>query len=194
MKDEVEDERNFKELLTSIETKNYSNSIFFNKKWMYIAASIAILITMTLVFIPNKPLNNEQLYTAYFSPHTNTFAPIERNKTSATILEKAFLAYENNEFEKALILFEETKETNNTAIQFYKASSYMALNNIEKALPLLEKVGTSKDVYANYAHWYLALCYLKKNQLQNSKSHLEIIVTNSYYPHKKAKELLNEIR
>lgn len=190
---EAQDDQDFKSLLASFEVEQPKSRFSFKKQGWYVAASIVILMAISAVLLLNKPIDNEALYAEYFSPHANTLAPVERNETTSTSLEKALLAYENKEYVEALAFFEESEEANSTAVDFYKACSYMAISQIEDALPLLKKVSTSEDAYATYAHWYLALSYLKNNDVPNAKIHLETIVTRSYYPYEKAKQLLGEL-
>lgn len=189
------DQQSFKEMLEAIQQKEASTTkkAIPRKLWISVIAAAAVVVIVFSIFYANQGISNDELYAANFTPHANTLAPIERSESLVTTQEKAFFAYENNNFEEAITLFEEIEEEAHPNIQFYKASSLMALGQVEEAIPILEEFAQQNETYSSYAHWYLALAYLKRNQVAKSKKQLQMIIANDYYPSKKAQALLAEL-
>jgi hypothetical protein len=127
----------------------------------------------------------QQLYAQLFVPDA---LPEDREGP----LEDAFAYYESKEYKEAAVAFEpadlntETREPNEEHTTFYaryyKALSYMANNNADKAIPELEKaINESTDSLAGIkAQWYLSLAYLKAGNLKKTEALLREIIDNSY--------------
>ncbi len=192
----VQDQNDFKELLTSIEAENCrsKNNTSYRSLWLTAAAIAAVLVMVLYVYkFTTGAKSHEQLYATYFTPHANTLAPIERGETALTVLEEAFFAYENNNYKQAITLFNLVDEIMYPDVVFFKASAHMAIEQHRTAIPLLKSYAEKDAAYATYSHWYLALCYLKTDQLPPARSQLQLIVKNQYYPAKKAAALLKEL-
>lgn len=191
---ESKDQNDFKELLTSIEKNKHTTKKSTPKTlWLSAIAVAAILVVIFSIFNFNKRQTNEQLYAAYFSPHANTLAPVERGFSDLNPLEKALFAYENKQFEEAIVLFNQVNEKEYPDASFYKATALMANAQFDEAIAILNRYSQKNEKYSTYAHWYLALAYLKTNQQDLAKNQLQLIVNLQYYPPKKAEQLLQEL-
>lgn len=160
---------------------------------LYIAASIAILLGVTL-FVFNQNPTADSLYASYFEPYPNTVAPIVRNATEKSLESDAFAAYEKGDFQQASELFKEIFKTSDEEyISFYQAISMMELKQSEKA----EQIFTStqwSEPYKERADWYLALNYLHQNKIAQANSVLEKIVKNKTYKFEEATKLLQKTK
>src|SRR5690554_3925142 len=76
-----------------------------NRKWLYVAASIIVLIGISMFVFNRQPAHTE-LYATYFKPYPNTVAPIVRGNESDLDNQEAFVAYENGNYGEAFTLFE----------------------------------------------------------------------------------------
>lgn len=120
--------------------------------------------------------------------------PIERGVEIEDLKTRAFTAYENGEFEKALALFKElnTKSTD-SYLQFYEAIVLMQLEKHKEAVPLLENYIAANGELKERAQWYLSLSYLKTKQLDKSKSLLMELTQQDGFKSKEASNLLKEL-
>ena len=187
--EEKEFDKNLKKIITSQERKlqkkylrsieasliNTNKSKKFN--WL-IAASIGLFIGLgSYLFLFNNSLSNEEIYNTYFSPYANVVEPIVRDKVNLSKKAEAFSLYERGEYKKAIKSFNllSDKDSINTAtLNFYKANTYIKLNEFEKAKNLFHKVieSNSKE-WKQESMWYLALIDIKLNNIDTAKTHLQ---------------------
>lgn len=164
-----------------------------SKNWLYIAASVVILLGISLFFVNQDPSSNK-LYAQYFEPYPNTVAPIVRSNSQRDIKNDAFAAYENENYQKATELFSQlSSETNEEFAIFYNAMSLMKLERISEASELLAETNWSKS-YNDKALWYLSLCRLKENNIPDTKRLLQKLITANGFKNKEAKSLMSKLK
>ncbi len=164
-----------------------------SKTWLYIAASIALILGISLFFVNEDPSNNK-LYAQYFEAFPNTVAPIVRSDSDKNLKNDAFAAYENENYEKASQLFSQLiTSTTEEFAPFYKAMSLMKLDQIKEASALLAETNWSIS-YSDKALWYLALCKLKENKNSETKVLLQDLIAKNGFKNKEAKSLLAKLR
>ena len=171
-----------KTLLQGFEEKfrNQKNVFFLQKKWL-LAASIILLIGVGFWWNTTSSLTTKQLYAQNFEPYRNIVQPVVRGSSSNTFKYKAFVAYENKEYNKAIDLFNLVENSNEEGIQFYKAMSYLSLNKSAKAIALLTPITTlnKKARFSEMANWYLALAYLNNGENKKAMDNFSLIANNS---------------
>ena len=163
-------QNDLKKVIEDFEKEN-SNMKFINipKKWL-VAASIVFLIGVGFVFVKsNFYPSSEQLYVENFEPYRNIVFPVERSIPSNSIEQSAFVAYENNNYHKAINLFNSIPNNNDNYVIFYKAMCYMSLDKTEEAVNLLLSIsdnnsGKNGTNFEEISTWYLGLAYLKLEQ------------------------------
>jgi len=88
-------------------------------------------------------------------------------------------------------LFATTQESE---LLFYEAITYLEINKTELAIQKFEAHKQYKDALSNKNNWYLALAYIKNDELEKAKIILKIIVKDTKpYNYKKAKRLLKKL-
>ena len=98
-------------------------------------------------------------------------------------------AYKSGDYAAVLI---QTKEMENSGSDFYRAVALLELDRVTEALSLLEQ--QPNDDLQDMRSWYLALGYLKSNDLESATSVLqEITMSGDHYKHKLAAELLQKM-
>lgn len=160
------------------------------------AASIALVVGLgSWLFFFNSPnINSEQLYLTNFSPYENVVHPIERGNQLEDLLSRAFTAYEDEKYTEALKLFKELNiKQNDSYIDFYEAIILMQLNRHEEAIALLKNYIQNNGELKDRAHWYLALSYLKLEDVSNSKTELEKLIQLGSFKDDAAKSLLVDL-
>ena len=146
-------------------TKRYSH--------IYIAAAVIIIAIITFQFFEKKA-TPQDLYISYYQVYPNTLQPYEIAVTKKDELSKAFVAYENKEFEKATRYFTSSiKFAYNYDIVFYKAMSLLASNHTEESLALLSTLKKEETSLTGQLYWYSALIALKKRQKDKALEQLD---------------------
>lgn len=190
-----------KKTLQNFENEIQKKSKVFGlpKKWL-IAASFSLLIGLGFWYVKtNFYPSDEKLFAENFEPYRNIVQPIERSAKEQSIECKAFLAYENGNYYKAINLFNSVKNQKEPYVSFYKALCYLSLEKPTEAINLLLPLATVKNdegTFKNFhqlSNWYLGLAYLKNNEKKKAISQFSIIANlpDSTTKKKESQELLN---
>ena len=204
--EDLEFDKNLKKAITATERKqqkmflkSVEKSIEKSKKtnWL-IAASIATIIGLSSYFIfSNQVVSNQELYAKNFTPYENVVVPIVRNNKELTTKALAFAYYELGEYEKAIDLFNQLTITNNTekaTINFYKANANLMLDNYTNAKDLfLQIVKNNKKIWQQESIWYLALIFIKLEDIDNAKLFLQKLQQLNSYKINKVNDLLKSL-
>lgn len=212
-KEEFVFQRDLKKVLSSIQEDELKTTLthfeekaekkpslkFIPKKWL-VAASILIVFSLGIwgvksTFYPS----NEALYAQYFQADENTVVPIVRGDEIHSIEYRAFVAYEESNYHKAINLFNSVINPEETYILYYKGLCYLSLDKFEEALSLMTQVienqslGKEPFEFTNRAHWYSALAHIKMENNSDAISELNFIIDqkNSLYKIKEAQKLKN---
>ncbi|MFC4721379.1 tol-pal system YbgF family protein [Geojedonia litorea] len=162
-------------------------------KWLVAAA---ILISLSVgYYIFDSSYTYTELYAIYFEPAPNIVHPIVRDGIEDNDETKAFVAYQKQDYKLAAQLFDKVfQDTKTSEILFYEAISLMEINNIDQAIEKFEIHKKYNDLLSNKTHWYMALAYIKQNNIEKAKDVLNLIINNQEsYNYKKAKELLRKL-
>lgn len=159
------------------------------KKYLSIAAAIALLIVAFLYFSPSVQTNSvlatnspSELFESYHETYSMVL-----NQRSGTEEEdqisKAVQAYEEQDYKKAASIFQtlKDKETSAGIFHFYAALSELSAGNASAAIPLFEKINEDMPaLYVEQSRWYLALAYLKNENIAAAKVTLQGIQKGAY--------------
>ena len=173
-----------------------SKKLIYSWKNLGVAASILLFFTFGFqYYISNKNAND--LFTNNFYKYPNTLHPnLKSNNTNENSNEiKAFRAYDLDNDNKAIELFENSIEKNNDEnIYFYLGQSYLSIGKADKAIKSFKKSLESNEKYIEEIEWYLALAFIKKKDFESAKYHLNTVIKNNSYKNSTAKKLLKEIK
>jgi len=172
---------------TTILAKKKSMFVKFNKqtiinlkKTYKIAACIILLLALGIsIFFIFRPSKNERLYSEYFKVYDSGYTVRGIDMSVKDKFHIAMDAYDNNDFVNSSILLKEVckSEPDNIEALFYKGISEMKNKSFDDAiLSLNTVVEDSTTLFRESAVWYLALCYLEKNDLLNTKITLHKII------------------
>jgi hypothetical protein len=158
--------------------------------WLALAAGIALLISALLwVF----PINDSSDLTAGYVKFPNIVLPIEKSGGTFTVRERAYQAYEMNEFAQSIGLFQ-SMEVLSTPDSIYLALSQLEANEPDTALELLNALESSQDTrWSQVAEWYKMWTLLKTGRRDESRIVLERIqATPDHRYQSNAEALLKE--
>jgi len=104
-------------------------------------------------------------------------------------------AYNQGRFQEALPLIEAYLEANPTdnAVQLAKGLSLLETGQITKAQRIFEQLQTGASLYQDTGTWYLALSYLKTQDLRRTKEILRTIPSSSTY-YARSQDLLRALK
>lgn len=177
-----------------INNRRKSRSIFVKRNYS-IAASIVVLLSVSLftyMFLPEK---NERLYSKFYESYE--FSSIERSTNEILDhTDKALLLYTDKKYNDFITYIEEQNlyNENDFVLNLLYGVSLLEIEDAKKAIPVFENLLREENMYSETINWYTALAYLKVNDIPNAKSKLnELILENGYYKDK-ALELMEFIK
>ena len=193
----VEDDEAFRSTLKGfeLEVPNKHKTLFSNK--VYVISTVAAILTIglfiSIYWFSNT--NQKDLFATYFEPSRNVSAPIVRSDDSQNLTNDAFIAYVGKDYKSASILFEKAfTHSNNSELLFYQGNALLASGQVKDAIQKFKEHLKLHDTLTNRTHWYLALAYLKSNNLENAKKELIVFInTNENFKNKEARSLLKKL-
>lgn len=165
--------------------KNNTRSLFPSILY-YAAAAILLGISIYILFPLQTP--PPKLFASnYVQPQlTNT----ERNSSNKNEFKLGMFKYQHQKYAEALTFFHNSPVHDSIKLLFIGAA-HLELNQNQQALNAFQK---ARQYQADDASWYLALTYLKINDVTQSKIFLkECIDRNNQYANK-AKAILDELK
>ncbi|MDH7446935.1 tetratricopeptide repeat protein [Aquimarina sp. 2201CG14-23] len=173
-----------------------NRSVSLNKSYWYmgIAASIAILFTISLFVF--KSDDYDELYAEYIQTDEIP-SLVTRGEETNKLLENAQLLFEDKKYQKATESFEayHKSETLVEPLSYiYYGIALTELSEFDQALKQFDKLSNSNTLQSKKANWYKALVFLKQKNKSELKKVLQTITGDkSNYKYKEAQELLKKI-
>ncbi len=171
---------------------------FYQKLWA-IAASFLLLISIGFLLWQNQSidnLSNEQIFAQnYQLPNLD---PMTRGRDRKHTLQEVIELYENQDYPAALVRLKELRQrdSENKQLTYLLAHTYLNLSPPQ----LMESVETFKtliqhnqNVYVPKAKWYLALIYIRQNNVVAAQPLLKAVVTVNDSNSEKAKLILRQL-
>ncbi len=178
------------------EEKSDSKKIipFYQKPWVLAAAaSIALLVTVSVVWMQGRPPQHERLYAAYFQPFDSPGSGLTRGSSEENIKTKAYDAYDNGRYGEAIPLFNEVlKQVDDPISHLCLGNAQLEDGQFREAEKTFNHMLKEHSDLVTQAKWYLALTYLKQAKMERAKATLWEISKSSTYG-EKANKLLNEL-
>jgi thioredoxin-like negative regulator of GroEL len=137
-----------------------------------------------------KPISPEAAFQIAFQAAPS--GGIEKSTTTQlTLLDSAYLAYDNQQWQSALSLFNKINDPKPKTL-FLKANTLISLKDVDNALPILKELNSNPQLSERKEEidWLIALCFLKKADASYLKRISEI--PNHLYT-LKAKALLKQL-
>jgi len=166
----------------------------YHSKWYMVAASITFLVLLGGAFHLMNPVKytNNTLFEMYYSgenAHSLT-------RSAGNTNDEAMTKYREGDFNSALVLFNEIldKDPSNIYVRYYTGLASIETKQNEKAITEFKYIIDQKNnLFVENAQWYLALTYLRNNQMTDAKD-LLVQINNSSNPHnKEAAQILKRI-
>jgi hypothetical protein len=127
--------------------------------WWSLAATF-LVGAFTFLFVLNRQPKHEKVFANHFKAYGDDQAR-RGGQDVQTDIDQAFLLYNQKKYAQSLVYFEKLRVPQYHS-DFYQANAYLATNQIDKAIPLLEKISQGPTSEKQpIAEWYLALALLK---------------------------------
>jgi tetratricopeptide (TPR) repeat protein len=170
-------------------------TISWSPLYLKIAAGLILMavVTSLMLLLPVHE-DSEQLFQAYFKPYPNVFEPTMRSTDEVTQRAEAFQAYEQGDYQTALIGFKEIlKNGNEPGVLFLAGNANLKLGNVADAKNNFLTLIKNYDELDTQAKWFLSLCYLKEGDVDQAKMMWEELTGTEISYSNKAKELLKKV-
>lgn len=176
----------------------YERRLHRNKVLWASVASVAVLITLSILayFLMFRTYSNEKLFNMYYEKYEGSSIVRSGIINPDDIFTQAVQSYNNNDYDRAVILFEQVleKDSLNMTANMDLGISKMEKEKYDEAKkPFKSIINHNDNLFVEQAEWYLALCYLVTNNTARAKDLFEKILNNSSYNYKKAGEILQKL-
>lgn len=178
------------------EQRNILSWQMLKNNYRYVAASVVILIAASILFLKQHQQNPDTIYKQYYESYS---ASSFRSGVVETdqILEQAILKYKQEDYHKAISLFEQILEERkkDPAINLYSGISYMEIEKYANASNSFQTIiNLEKTLFEEQARWYLALCCLKTEKLDKAEQLLDELIQNDSYYREDAEAILKKLK
>ena len=148
------------------------------RKWWFAAASVLVLgaLCAILYLQTKRNLSNDELFSEYY----NSENIVDQTRGDENMVE-AVIKFQQKDFDKASRLFRGMldKDNSNIAVWFYYGISSIETKNYGNSINAFITIINQKDnLYVEHAEWFLALCYLKNNQISKATGQFQIVASN----------------
>lgn len=164
-------------------------------KMVGIAASFALIIALTWMFLDKNTTSNDDLFAVNYEKYPNTVYNISRSDDNSENLEKiAFTFYEKGAYAKATTTFQNLQDSNNLPyIDFYIAQSYLAQGNEKESLKFFKKNIENGTVFISESLWYQSLILIKTDKKEEAIESLKILINKGSYKKEASEHLLKSL-
>jgi hypothetical protein len=139
--------------------------------WVPIAASLLFLI---FYFWPNANKSSKDLFLTYYRPYPNVIT----TRSEPNRLTKALQAYTINDYNNAILLFNEISPATDTTL-FYRGISYLSMAKPDSSLVYFSRV-TPNSAFHQQVNWYMAMAFLLNNDRSSATLYLEKIKSDQF--------------
>ncbi len=138
----------------------------YRQRWIIwtAAASIAVILSLGIWWMTNRPSMYGQLFEAYYTQDPGLVTAMAEPNGNYEF-DRGMIDYKSGKFDEAIARWKKLKtaKPENDTLLYFIGVSYLAGYNVEEALPYLEQVSTRQESnFWNDANWYVGLIYLKK--------------------------------
>jgi len=171
--------------------QNKTNSRF---RTYLIAASVAIIVCISLVVFNNNTPSNQELYATYYT--SSDLPTFVTRGTSDAEVSNIVSKFNDKEYDDVLELVNTAsqEENSNPLLYIYSGMAQAELGKLDEAINQFELLENSNSLDASRAYWYKALVYLDNDAVQKAKEQLQKLVsTPGNYKFAQAKELLEKL-
>lgn len=184
--------------LEPVPERNMARKLVHSKLARIAAASVVLLIAIAV--LTNNFTGNRVNYDKIFNKYYETYKPLNVRSGFSEIdkmYRNALTAYQKEDYEKALTLFEEVLELDQSRMEanLMTGVSNMELDEYEEANSSFRKVINHNDnLFIEHAEWYIGFCYIKTDNTDKAIMQFARIASGNSLNKDEAKRILRKIK
>jgi tetratricopeptide (TPR) repeat protein len=150
-----------------------------------------------MAFFSDRDMNSDEILSQYYT----TYEPASSQRAAGSVTNSDFTIalefYNQQEYEKAAIMFTRVLESNPQDMQSVLLRGVS--NFEEKKYPdakqsFVTVINDNNNLFIENAKWYLALCYVKTGERDKAVNQLEIIKNEGGIYSKDAKKIIRKLK
>jgi tetratricopeptide (TPR) repeat protein len=161
----------------------------------YISVGTVASAVLLIFFLLGNNYSSETIMDLYYQPVESSVSFRDAGGNSDMLFE-AMTFYENQEYEKAIALFEDilANDESKIGVNLYAGVSHMELKNYKQAHDRFQKIiDQNPNPFVESATWYLGLCYLLTNEREKAQESFSAIAKGDGYYKADAKKILKRL-
>jgi tetratricopeptide (TPR) repeat protein len=144
-----------------------------------IAAAITGLIILgSIAFFGRRHLSNDEIISQYYKSYDGISVSRSSQTDSNTDYSTGIDYYNIHDYKNAAMYFNKVLNSdpeNMESTMFYGTSSFEVKNYPEAKRSFSKVINNNNNLFIEDAEWYLALCYLKTNEMKKAVDELTVI-------------------
>ncbi len=184
--------------LEPVPERNMARKLVHSKLARIAAASVVLLIAIAV--LTKNFTGNHINYDRIFDKYYETYEPLNVRSGFGEIdkmYRNALTAYQKEDYEEALVLFEEVLEVDQSRMEanLMTGVSNMELDEYEEASSSFRKIINHNDnLFIEHAEWYIGFCYIKTDNMDKAIMQFAGIASGNSLNKDKAKKILRKIK
>lgn len=166
-------------------------------RWVAVAAGV-LIIALTIWWIWSQNKGHNRLYEQYFTHLENQLTVTSTGDTDTVELSEALRSYNARSYAEAADRIGEYFKTHNepVALRLYYGISLLESGSVSEAIDQLVELNNTliTSNYTKAADWYLALAYLRSNEIATSRLLLQEIAQPQHPYATQAQNLLAALK
>jgi tetratricopeptide (TPR) repeat protein len=187
--------------LFAIEKRRESNEIVKNTKRPFHIKHAAVIVALVMLgsailFTRKNPGGEEILnryYEAYEPPSNQRSSQTEENEDFTLALE----FYNTHDYENAAVFFNKVLTRNPKDMQstlLNGVSNFEGKKYPEAKQSFVKVIDDNNNLFIEAANWYLALCYIKTDEMDKAITQLQMISKEDGIYSKRAKKIIKKLK
>jgi len=164
---------------------------------LYSFLLFVVIATVSSYFIFRTTYSNEEIFAQYYEHYTAGSVTRGLENGTDDVFQLALKKYNNAQYKEAIKLFRQISDTSKLFIscEFFNGISYMELKNYKEAIHCFKPViKDANGFYYNDAVWYMGLCYIKSDEMNEAVKQFRILQKNESNYQKRAGEIIEKIK
>jgi tetratricopeptide (TPR) repeat protein len=163
----------------------------------YAAAIVGLAILGGVTLFSGRNFSNDEILNRFYKPYETTTSSRSDLAVINSDYNTALDYYKIHDFRNAAIYFSKAleNEPGNMQSALLNGISNFEINNYPEAKHSFVKViDDNKNLFINHAQWYLALCYIKTDELVKAREQLAVIEKSRSIYKNDAKKILRKLK
>jgi len=165
---------------------------------MGIAATITIMVVVgSAILSQPRHLSNDQIFKQYYKSYDELSSSRSSEAGVNKDYDKGMKYYTVHDYSNAALYFSKvlTNDPGNMTSEMYYGTSNFEINNYPEAKSSFSKViDNNNNLFIEDARWYLALCYIRTNEIKKAVSQLSDIKNSRSIYSKDAGKILKWLK